>query len=112
MIFTPPSDTSVIMQSRANPPVANWILAKLLHTRRSLLRRFANISTPGLARLTHPVMCLFYRRIVGIGLAELLALYSHCNGCLPVPFPGSAAWLAQLCPYHAAITAIFGKLKG
>ena len=36
MIFTPPSDTSVIMQSRGNPPVANCIFAKLLHTRRSL----------------------------------------------------------------------------
>ena len=46
MIFTPPSDISEIMQSRGNPPVANWIFAKLLHARRSLLRRLASIFNP------------------------------------------------------------------
>ena len=46
MIFTPPSDMSEIMQSRGNPPVANCIFAKFLHARRSLLRRFANMSIP------------------------------------------------------------------
>jgi hypothetical protein len=48
MIFTPPSDMSEIMQSRGKPPVANCIFAKLLHARRSLLRRFAYMSIPGL----------------------------------------------------------------
>jgi len=42
--FTPPSEMSVTMQSRGKPPVPNWILARLLQIRRSLLRRFANIS--------------------------------------------------------------------
>ena len=44
MTFTPPADTSVIVQSRGSEPVPNWILAKLLHRRRSLLRRFINMS--------------------------------------------------------------------
>ena len=43
MTFTPPDEMSVIVQSRGNEPVPNWILAKLRHTRRSLWRRFANI---------------------------------------------------------------------
>src|SRR6516164_4038779 len=48
--FTPPSEMSVTMQSRGKPPVPNWILARLLQIRRSLLRRFANISiTPFVA---------------------------------------------------------------
>jgi hypothetical protein len=42
MTFTPPSDMSVMVQSRGNP-VGSWILARLLHTRRSLLRRFINM---------------------------------------------------------------------
>src|SRR5688572_3290307 len=54
MIFTPPSDTSEIMQSRGSPPVANCIFAKLLHARRSLLRRFAYISIPDPARCDSP----------------------------------------------------------
>jgi hypothetical protein len=48
--FTPPFDTSVIVQSRGNEPVPNWIFATLLHGRRSLLRRFINISILHLAR--------------------------------------------------------------
>jgi len=40
--LTPPSDTSVMVQSRGNEPVPNWILASRLHIRRSLLRRLAN----------------------------------------------------------------------
>jgi hypothetical protein len=55
MIFTPPSDMSEIMQSRGKPPVANCIFAKLLHARRSLLRRFAYMSIPGLVRCDPPV---------------------------------------------------------
>jgi hypothetical protein len=39
---------SVMVQSRGNVPVPNWIFAKLLHTRRSLLRRFANVSISNL----------------------------------------------------------------
>src|SRR5207237_10604102 len=54
MIFTPPSDMSEIMQSRGNPPVANCIFAKLLHARRSLLRRFAYMSIPDPARFDSP----------------------------------------------------------
>ena len=55
MIFTPPSDMSVIMQSRGNPPVANCIFAKFLHARRSLERRFAaNMSNLALLDVTHP----------------------------------------------------------
>src|SRR5258708_20698034 len=42
--FTPPSDTSVIVQSRGKEPVPNWILANRLHRRRSLLRRFTSMS--------------------------------------------------------------------
>jgi hypothetical protein len=41
--FTPPSDMSVIVQSRGKP-VPSWIFARLLHGRRSLLRRFASMS--------------------------------------------------------------------
>jgi hypothetical protein len=41
--FTPPSEMSVTTQSRGKPPVPNWIFARLLQIRRSLLRRFANI---------------------------------------------------------------------
>jgi hypothetical protein len=62
------------MQSRGKPPVANCIFAKLLHARRSLLRRFADISIPGPACLIHPMVQRFYRRIVGIGLSEQLAM--------------------------------------
>jgi hypothetical protein len=47
MTFTPPTDMSVMVQSRGKEPVPNWIFAKLLHRRRSLLRRFANMSIPG-----------------------------------------------------------------
>jgi hypothetical protein len=46
MTFTPPLDTSVIVQSRGSEPVPNWIFAKLLHRRRSLLRRFINMAIP------------------------------------------------------------------
>jgi hypothetical protein len=46
--FTPPADTSVIMQSRGNEPVPNWIFATLLHRRRSLLRRFTSMLIPQL----------------------------------------------------------------
>src|SRR4029078_524945 len=73
MIFTPPSDMSEIMQSRGNPPVANCIFAKLLHARRSLLRRFAYMSIPDPARCDSPMDHL-YRRIVGIGLSQRLAM--------------------------------------
>jgi hypothetical protein len=63
------------MQSRGKPPVANCIFAKFLHARRSLLRRFANMSIPGPARKIHPmVVPQLYRRIVGIGLSEQLAM--------------------------------------
>jgi hypothetical protein len=48
--FTPPFDTSVIVQSRGNEPFPNWIFATLLHGRRSLLRRFINMSILHLAR--------------------------------------------------------------
>jgi hypothetical protein len=41
--FTPPFDTSVIVQSRGNDPAPHWIFAILLHTRRSLFRRSADI---------------------------------------------------------------------
>jgi hypothetical protein len=34
--FRPPSDMSVIVQSRGNEPVPNWIFATLLQWRRSL----------------------------------------------------------------------------
>jgi hypothetical protein len=40
--LTPPCDISVIVQSRGNP-APSWIFARLLHTCRSLLRRFANM---------------------------------------------------------------------
>src|SRR6516225_9708550 len=42
--FTPPSEISVIVQSRGSEPAPHWILAILLHTRRSLLRRSAYMS--------------------------------------------------------------------
>jgi len=42
---------SVIMQSRGSP-LANWIFAKLLHARRTLLRRLAaNMSVSALLGL-------------------------------------------------------------
>jgi hypothetical protein len=48
--FTPPADTSVTVQSRGNELFPNWIFATRLHGRRSLLRRFANMSILRLAR--------------------------------------------------------------
>src|ERR1700756_2451735 len=43
--FTPPSEMSVITQSRGKEPVPTWIFARVLHRRRSALRRLAaNIS--------------------------------------------------------------------
>jgi hypothetical protein len=42
--LTPPSEISVIVQSRGKEPVPNWIFASRLHRRRSLLRRLASIS--------------------------------------------------------------------
>src|SRR3954466_5867525 len=42
--LTPPSEMSVIVQSRGKEPVPNWIFANRLHRRRSLLRRLASIS--------------------------------------------------------------------
>jgi len=63
------------MQSRGNPPVANCIFAKLLHARRSLLRRFAYMSIPDPARSDSPDgVDQLYRRIVGIGLSQRLAM--------------------------------------
>src|SRR5215212_3154145 len=47
--FTPPSDISVIVQSRGSEPVPNWIFANRLQRRRSLVRRFASISILRLA---------------------------------------------------------------
>jgi hypothetical protein len=35
---------SVMVQSRGSKPAPNWILARLLQSRRSLLRRFTNMS--------------------------------------------------------------------
>src|SRR4029078_198453 len=49
--LTPPSEMSVITQSRGKLPVPNCILARLLHKLRSLLRRFAanmSISPPSI----------------------------------------------------------------
>jgi hypothetical protein len=43
------------MQSRGNPPVANCIFAKLLHARRSLLRRFAYMCRSLTLDLINPV---------------------------------------------------------
>jgi len=40
----------VIRQSRGSEPVPNWIFAPRLHGRRSLLRRFANMSILRVAR--------------------------------------------------------------
>jgi hypothetical protein len=42
--FTPPFETSVIVQSRGNDPAPHWIFAILLHNLRSLLRRSAYMS--------------------------------------------------------------------
>src|ERR1700743_1696963 len=72
--FTPPVETSVMVQSRGNVPVPNWILAKLRHTRRSLERRFTNMSIH-----THPdcsplALLRFYSRNIGIRLAVPAAI--------------------------------------
>src|SRR5258708_7398705 len=46
---------SVIVQSRDKEPVPNWIRARLLHIRRSLLRRFTNMSVLRPSSITvHP----------------------------------------------------------
>ena len=58
MTFTPPTDMSVMVQSRGNELVPNWIFAKLLHKRRSLLRRFECMSIPG---PTRPNIVLAFR---------------------------------------------------
>jgi hypothetical protein len=42
--LTPPSEMSVIVQSRGKELVPNWIFASRLQRRRSLVRRFASIS--------------------------------------------------------------------
>jgi hypothetical protein len=47
--FTPPSEMSVIMQSRGNEPVPNLIRDTSLHGRRSLLRRLTNMVDPYLS---------------------------------------------------------------
>ena len=73
--FTPPADTSVIVQSRGNEPAANRIFATLLHRRRSLLRRFSNMSILRLARWFIPHLQPFYRTIIGIRIAGSLAMY-------------------------------------
>jgi hypothetical protein len=67
---------SVIMQSRGNPPVANWIFAKFLHARRGLARRFAaNMSGPCPCSMgIHSMVDQLYRTNVGIGLARRLAM--------------------------------------
>src|SRR4051794_15160948 len=80
MTFTPPAETSVIMQSRGSAPVPNWIFATRLHRRRSLLRRFASMSILHCPTV-HPPSRLVYRRIVGIGLAKSLAIDGFCLGC-------------------------------
>ena len=43
--FAPPSDKSVIIQSRGNEPVPYWIFATRRPHRRSFLRRFPKVST-------------------------------------------------------------------
>ena len=87
MTFTPPADTSVIMQSRGSEPVPNWIFATRLHRRRSLLRRLANMS---ILRVTlgklHPAFPVsLYRRIIGIRLAQPLAIYPFSSSFLYRP---------------------------
>src|ERR1700692_2460495 len=75
--FTPPSDTSVITQSRGSEPVPNWIFATRLQRRRSLLRRLASMSilcTTQKCFIQHS--CQLYRTIVGIGLAEPFGIYA------------------------------------
>jgi hypothetical protein len=74
MTFTPPAEMSVMVQSRGSEPVPNWILAKLRHTRRSLVRRFANMSI-----LARPDYCplaplRFYRTSIGIRLSVSVAI--------------------------------------
>ena len=61
MTFRPPDEMSVMVQSRGNEPVPNWILAKLRHTRRSLWRRFANILilTPPALQITWQLVWQF-----------------------------------------------------
>src|ERR1700739_354695 len=75
MTFTPPSDTSVIVQSRGSEPVPNWILAKLLHRRRSLFRRFINMSILRRSGRGCFGTRRVYREIIGICLAGTLAIY-------------------------------------
>src|SRR5258708_39568610 len=109
MIFTPPSDMSEIMQSRGNPPVANCIFAKLLHARRSLLRRFAYMSIPD------PARCYFTRWWISF-TEELLELAyrngSQCTGCVRTPFTEPGALAEGRAPRTCLRGAIFGKLKG
>ena len=61
---------------RGNEPLPNWILAALLHSCRSLLRRFTNMSIPRPCSINSSSgIASVYRRIVGITLVEPLAIY-------------------------------------
>ena len=74
-IFAPPSEMSVIRQSRGSPPVPNWIFARLLQTRRSLLRRLAaNMSILYPINTVRSVPHWVYRRFVGICLTSSMAI--------------------------------------
>ena len=57
MTFTPPSDMSVIVQSRGKP-VPNWILASRPAQTAFALRRFTSMSIPSCLIMVHPAFLL------------------------------------------------------
>lgn len=112
MTFTPPADTSVIMQSRGSEPVPNWIFATRLHRRRSLLRRFANMSILRVTlRMLHPAFLTpLYRQIVGIRLAQPLAIYAFSLNSLYRPPRGAIVARPGVCePLLRALGGVIAR---
>ncbi|WP_246173938.1 hypothetical protein [Bradyrhizobium paxllaeri] len=118
MIFTPPSDMSVIMQSRGNPPVANCIFAKFLHARRTLARRFAaNMSTLALARCDSleggsalPKNCWNWPSAAARNVIDMFEI--HLPNPAPLADSGAVEPSVNPARGHAAASQFSANLKG
>jgi hypothetical protein len=95
--FTPPADTSVIVQSRGNEPVPNWILANRLHRRRSLLRRFTSMSIFAPSIMVRPVFELLLKKnhwnLPSGTSRNVLVLFEFHLPSFPDVFRTSHEWL-------------------
>jgi len=97
MTFTPPTDMSVMVQSRGSELVPNWIFAKLLQSRRSLLRRFSRFACMSIPGPTRPNIVLALRLFLTRNYSNfpsrtariLSTLVVFLLPCYTAPYPGN-----------------------